>query len=139
MVAALVTAAKVMEMVAWMQVVKAQGMWMQSNGGSDEERGGVTAVRKWLGLCNLEPMVLGNKQHGEWMVVTEETAMAATRARKVEEHDGSVDVLRNKPQELQTQMLSRSKWMKWCSSSSMCPTMVSSRMRVQCPETTRRR
>ena len=34
MVAAVVAAGKVMEMVAWMQVVKAQGMWLQSSGGS---------------------------------------------------------------------------------------------------------
>ena len=77
-----------------MQVVKAGGMWLQSSGGRDEERGGEAAMGKWLGLCNLEPMVLGNKQHGEWMVVTEKAAMAATRARKRVELDGSVSVLR---------------------------------------------
>jgi hypothetical protein len=139
MVAAVMVTVTVMEMVAWIQVVKVQGMWRQSDGSCDEERGGVAAVGKWLGLCNLEPMVLGNKQHGEWMVVTEKAAMAATRTRKAEELDGSMNVLPDKPQELQTQMLSWNKWMKWCSSSSMSSTMVSSRMRVQCSEATRRR
>ena len=86
---AVVTAAvEVMEMVAWMQVVKAQGKWLLSSGGRDEERDGMAAVGKWLGLCKLEPMVLDNMQYGEWMVVTEE-AYHAPIARM---HD--IEVLR---------------------------------------------
>ena len=46
MVAALVAAVKVVEMVAWMQMVKAQGMWPTSSGSGDEEQGGVAAVGK---------------------------------------------------------------------------------------------